>query len=677
MYVAHRAGQLMSVRPALDAAVNKGHLCVKGRYGWDFVRASDRITQPMIRIGNEWKATTWNHAVEFVAGRLHEIIARCGPDAVGVLGSARATNEENYLAQKFARVVIGTNNIDCCARVCHAPTAAGMKLMLGTGAATNSFDDIELARSFLICGANPTENHPIVGDRIRQAVLRGAELIIIDPRQIDLSAHARVHLQLRSGTNVPLINAIANVIVEEGLYDANAAEHLDAWREFREFIAVYSPERVANTCRVNPALIREAARVYATCRPAMCFHGLGITEHVQGTHGVMCLVNLALLTGNIGRPGSGINPLRGQNNVQGAAQMGCDPDLLTGGVAVAENRARFSAIWKSPVPAQPGLNLLQMMDAAKQGRLSALWVMGYDIALTNPNATETRKALQSLELLVVQDLFLNETARIAANVFLPTCSAFEKEGTFMNSERRVQRIRKVIEPIGESKSDAEIISLVASSMGHNDSFHFQCAEAVWNEIRSVWPDVAGITYHRLDERGLQWPCPTEDHPGTGILHAQIFANGSRLRLQPIEYSPTPERTSEVYPLLLVTGRALYQFNSGTMTDRSRTALLQPEDVMEISPADAKRYGIADGQRVWLRSQYGETTIRARISNRVSTGELFATFQSPRVFPNLITGPHRDRFVQTPEFKVTAVAIEPISENGEASSNASEACETIG
>ena len=351
--------------------------------------------------------------------------------------------------------------------------------------------------------------------------------------------------------------------------------------------------------------------------------------------------------------------MRGQNNVQGAAHMGCDPGLLTGSVPLAENAERFSAAWKSPVPLRPGLNLLEMMDAANLGQLNALWVIGYDVALTNPNATVTIRALRSLELLVVQDLFLTETAHLAANVFLPACSAFEKDGTFMNSERRVQRIRKVIEPIGESKSDAEILSLVGRAMGHDSSFNFQSAEDVWNEIRGVWPAGAGMTYRRLDERGLQWPCPTDDHPGTGILHTHIFAAGSRLRLQQIEYSPTPERISDEYPLLLVTGRALYQFNAGTMTSRSRSALFQPEDVVEISPADANKYGIADGQRVCLRSRYGEITIGSRIGNRVSAGELFATFQSPDVFLNLLSGPHRDSFVQTPEYKVTAVAIVPV------------------
>jgi len=660
LHVGTRDNRLVSARPVLDAPVNKGHLCVKGRYGWDFVHAPDRVTQPMIRTGDDWKVVTWNDAAEFVGQRLRQIIDGHGPDAVGILGSARATNEENYLAQKFARVVVGSNNVDCCARVCHAPTAAGMKLMLGTGAATNSFDDIELARTIMVCGANPTENHPIVGDRIKQAALRGAELIVIDPRRIDLAEHARLHLQLRPGTNVPLLNAMAHTIVTEGLFDAAVVpEHIEGWDEFQHFIADRSPERAADICGVDAEAIRQAARIYATRRPAMCFHGLGVTEHIQGTEGVMCLVNLALLTGNIGRPGAGINPLRGQNNVQGAAHMGCDPGLLTGSAPVGEHRPRFEAAWKSPIPSRPGLNLMQMMDAARHGAFKALWAIGYDIALTNPNAADTLEALRSLDLLVVQDLFLNETARLAATVFLPACSSFEKDGTFMNSERRVQRVRKAIEPMGESLNDWEIVVRIAQVMGEGDRFSYRCAEDIWNEIREVWPAGAGITYRRLDIAGLQWPCPTEDHPGTSVLHTGIFSGDNRVRLRQVEFSPTPERTSDEFPLLLVTGRALYQFNAGTMSNRSRTALLQPVDVLRISPADAERFGIEDGQPVRVRSRYGEITVGARLSHDVRTGDLYATFQSPEVFVNRITSRNRDHYVQTPEYKVTAVRIEPI------------------
>ena len=661
IHVATRQGRVASVRPVLDAPVNKGHLCVKGRYGWEFVDAPDRITTPMLRDGDQWQHVTWDRAVKFVAERLRKIIDKSGPDAIGVLGSARATNEENYIAQKFARIVIGTNNVDCCARVCHAPTAAGMKLMLGTGAATNSFDDIEQAHTILVCGANPRENHPIVGDRIVQATQRGAQLIVIDPRQIELTRHATLHLQLRPGTNIPLLNAMAHTIMEEGLYDATAADHVENWEAMRQLLADFSPAEVASVCGVDAELVRQAARLYATCKPAMCFHGLGITEHVQGTEGVMCLVNLALITGNIGRPGAGVNPLRGQNNVQGAAHMGCDPGILTGSVPVAENRERFEAAWQSPIPARPGLNLIKMMDAAQQGQFKALWAIGYDIGLTNPNAESTLAALGSLDLLIVQDLFLTETARLAGTVFLPACSSLEKDGTFMNSERRIQRVRQVIGPCGEARTDWEIMCQVAAEMGHGRSFAYRTAEEIWNEIRSVWPAGAGITYQRLAMGGLQWPCPTEDHPGTPILHTGIFSADSRVKLHLIKFLPTPEQVCEEYPFLLITGRSLYQFNAGTMTGRSSTAQFQPEDTVQIAPQDAQRLGIVEGRQVRLRSRFGEITIAASVTDAVKAGELFATFQSPDVFVNRLTSRNRDRFVQTPEYKVTAVRLELISE----------------
>jgi formate dehydrogenase major subunit len=659
MQVGRRDGRVTSIRPVIDAPVNKGHLCVKGRYGWNFVHAPDRMTRPMIRRGDAWQPVTWSAAIEYVAHRLQKIMAADGPDAIGMLGSSRATNEENYLTQKFARVVIGTNNVDCCARVCHAPTAVGMKLMLGAGAATNSFDDIEQARTIMVCGANPTENHPVVGDRIRQAVRRGAELIVIDPRRIELAECARVHLQLRPGSNIPLLNAMAHTIVAERLFDPTAQEQLSNWDEFQRFIAHYSPDQLARDCGVDAESIRCAARLYATRRPAMCFHGLGLTEHVQGTEGVMCLVNLALLTGNIGCPGAGVNPLRGQNNVQGAAHMGCDPDLLPGSAPVTEHRQRFEVAWKAPLPMRSGLNLMQMMDAARSEKLKALWVIGYDIALTNPNAATTIAALRSLDLVVVQDLFLTETARLAAHVYLPACSTFEKDGTFMNSERRIQRVRQVIEPIGESLPDWKIICRLAEAMGKGNRFQYSSSQEIWDETRSLWPAGAGIAYERLDDAGLQWPCPTEDSPGTSVMHSQIFSNGRRLKLQCVKFAPSPECMSEEYPLLLNTGRALYQFNAGNMTSRSQTSVFQPMDVLQISPGDAERFGIQDAEQVRIVSRYGEATLAAEVTQNVRTGELFATFQSPELFLNRVTSRRRDSFTLTPEYKTTAVRIEPV------------------
>lgn len=673
MNVGTREGQIVVVKPVLDAPVSRGHLCVKGRYAYEFVRAPDRVTQPMIRIAGAWKQVSWNEAIPFAAESLSRITTQHGPDSVGVLGSARATNEENYLAQKFARVVLGTNNVDCCARVCHAPTAAAMKLMLGAGAATNSFDDIELARTILVCGANPTENHPIVGARIKEAVLRGTRLVVIDPRRIELTRYATLHLQLRPGTNVPLLNAMAYTILEEGLCDESfLKERVADAEEFRHFVQSWSPERAARVCGVEAREIREAARIYAQEGPAMCIHGLGVTEHVQGTEGVMCLVNLALLTGNIGKRGAGINPLRGQNNVQGAAHMGCDPGVLPGSISLDDGRDFFTSAWRAPVPAQKGLDLIGMLDAAETGQFKALWAIGYDIALTNPNAHATKRALQRLDLVIVQDMFLNETAKEFGTVFLPVASSFEKDGTFMNAERRIQRVRKAIQPVGASKSDWEVICEVARAMGKGVGFDFSSAEQVWNEIRSVWKVGAGISYERLERGGLQWPCPAENHPGTEVLHAEAFASGKRASLRRIEYQPTTEVADGEYPFTLITGRTLYQFNAGTMTSRTDNNQLRPHDCLNISAEDSEQLGLIDGQQVRIRSRYGEAVLPINIEDSVRPGELFATFHTPATFLNYVTSPHQDHFVNTPEYKVTAVHLDKIQETtlGASTQNAS-------
>jgi formate dehydrogenase major subunit len=658
MNVGTNRNRIVSIKPLLDAPVSRGHLCVKGRYAYEFTSAPDRITKPMIRNGRQWQQVTWDEAISFIAESLQSIIARNGAGSVGVLGSARGTNEENYLAQKFARVVIGTNNVDCCARVCHTPTAAAMKLMLGTGAATNSYNDIERAETILICGANPTENHPIVGARIKQAVLKGANLIVIDPRQIELSQFANIHLRPRPGTNIPLLNAMAHTIVEERLIDGEfTGERVAEWDEFCDFIKQFSPEKVEGICGVKSELIREAARLYANAKPSMCFHGLGVTEHTQGTEGVMCLLNLALLTGNMGKAGSGINPLRGQNNVQGAAHMGCDPGILTGSASLKDARPLFENTWLAPIPHERGLNLLEMMDAAEAGELKALWTIGYDIALTNANATATERALSSLEFLIVQDMFLNETARQFGTVFLPAASSFERDGTFMNAERRIQRIRKAIEPVDQAMADWKIICAVARAMGKGEFFDYQSAEEIWDEIRSLWPESSGITYQRLDAGGLQWPCPNEDHPGTEVMHRDSFPVGDRAALRRIPYYPTAETVDEEFPLLLITGRTLYQFNAGTMTMRTGNVNLRPADLLDISVEDADRLRLNNGEPVRLQSRYGEARLPIHITSTLKAGELFATFHTSGAFLNRVTGPHRDRYVKSPEYKVTAVRIQ--------------------
>jgi formate dehydrogenase major subunit len=663
MEVGARDERIVQIKPAMDAPVNKGHLCVKGRYGFEFVYAGDRVTTPLIRENGDWRRASWDEAIAFTAEALRRIVERYGADSVGVLGSARATNEENYLAQKFARVVLGTNNVDCCARVCHAPTAAAMKLMLGAGAATNSFDDIEQARAILVCGTNTTENHPIVGARIKQAALGGAKLIVIDPRRIELAEYADLHLPLRPGTNVPLLNALACAIIEEKLYDEDFLRRRVAEvEEFERFIGQFAPEKVAGVCGVEAEQIRLAARLYATAKPAMCVHGLGVTEHTQGTEGVMCLVNLALLTGNLGKPGAGVNPLRGQNNVQGAAHMGCEPNHLTGYIPIADGRELFESVWRAPLPASEGLNLMRMMDAAEAGKLKALWAIGYDIFLTNANANATRRALESLELVVAQDMFLNETAREFGSVFLPAASSFEKDGTFMNAERRIQRVRKAIEPLRPSKPDWEVICLLARAMGKPEFFDFHSPEEVWNEIRAVWKAGSGISYARIEPAGLQWPCPTEDHPGTQILHQETFSSpiGEQAALRRIAFNPTPETITDEYPFLLITGRTLYQFNAGTMTMRTKNVALRPTDRLDVSAEDARALGLQEGECARVASRYGEALLPINISAEVKPGEVFATFHTTEAFLNHVTGGHRDGYVSAPEYKVTAVRIEKIS-----------------
>jgi formate dehydrogenase major subunit len=652
-------GRIVGVKPVLDAPVSKGHLCVKGRYAYGFNDAPDRVTDPMIREGGRWKKVGWDDAIYFAASALQRIVTRDGPSAVGVLGSARATNEENYLTQKFARVVLGTNNVDCCARVCHAPSAAGMKATLGTSAATNSFDDIERAKTILICGANPTENHPIVGARIKRAARAGTKLIVIDPRRIELAEYTDCHLQLRPGTNVLLLNAMACVIVEEGLIDdAFVRERVNGWDGFRDFVGTFRPEAVAATCGVDADLIRRAARLYATAKPAMTFHGLGLTEHVQGTDGVECLVNLALLTGNVGCAGAGVNPLRGQNNVQGAAHMGCEPASLTGGTPLPLARAAFEDVWHATLPDAPGLNLMQMVDAAKAGQLKAMWAIGYDIALTNPNAAATRTALESLELLIVQDLFLNRVSEFA-HVFFPAASSFEKDGTFMNGERRVQRVRKVLDPPGQARPDWKIICDLARAMGRGDHFAFVSPREVWDEVRAVWPAGRGITYERLDGHGLQWPCPTEQHPGTPVLHEGAFTIGPRAPLQRIAFIPLAETPSNEYPFILNTGRTLYLFNAGTMSNRTANAALHPADFLDMLPGDADLLGLQAGDRIRVTSRHGTAVLPVRLNPAIRTGELFTTFHMPELWVNELTGPQRDTKVDTPAYKVTAVRLERV------------------
>jgi len=654
--------KIVGIHPEDNAPVNKGHLCVKGRYSWEYIYADDRVTQPMIRSNDVWKTVSWEEVMDHCAQKLKTVLTEYGPDSIGMIGSARATNEDNYLIQKFARAVIGTNNVDNCARVCHQPTAKAMTMSLGTGASTNCFDDIETARTILVAGANSTESHPVIGARIKQAALKGANLVVIDPRKTEMTKYAAVHLQLKPGTNIPLFNAMAQVIIEENLYDEDFInKRTDGWDLFQKFINEWTPERVATICRIHPRLIREAARMYAKQSPSICFHGLGLTEHTQGTENVIALVNLALLTGNIGKEGTGINPLRGQNNVQGSAAMGCDPSVYTGMASVKKERKRFEELWNTPLPAGRGLNLPEMLDAAQAGNLKAMWITGYDVFFTMPDANRTEEAFNKIDFVIVQDMFLNETAKRFADVFLPVASSFEKDGTFMNAERRIQKIRKVIPLLPNVKADWEIVCNMAAAMGHKELFPFSNAQEIWNEIRNAWSAVYGISYDRLENNGIQWPCPDINHPGTKILHTETFPiDGGKAKLSAIDFNPSPERLTSEFPYILVTGRDLYHFNAGTMTYRTAEKEIHHSDLLHLHPEDANSIGLKNGDRARISSRYGETSLPVCLDATLKKGEVFSTFSSNQVFINKITSPFRDNYVLTPEYKITAVQIEKIN-----------------
>ena len=659
--VGTREGKITTIRPS-DGPSNHGHTCVKGRYAFDYVYADERITSPMIRREGKWQDVSWDEVIKYISDRFTATAAEHGPDSIGVLSSARGTNEENYVAQKFARLVLGTNNIDCCARVCHSPTAAAMKMTLGTGAATNSLDEIEIAKTIIVCGANPTEGHPVTGARIKQAAIHGANLIVVDPRVIELCEYATLHLQLHPGTNVVLFNAMGATIVDEGLVDEEFLRtRITEFEEYRDFIREFLPEKVEDICGVPAAKIRQAARLYAGNKPSLSVHGLGMTEHVQGTEGIMALVNIALLTGNIGKPGSGINPLRGQNNVQGAPHMGCEPKLLAGYVPLTEARDKFEAAYHSPLPTHPGLNMIEMLEAATKGKFKALWSIGYDILMTNPNANETRRALEQIDLVIVQDLFMNATAREFGDVFLPAASSFEKDGTFMNGERRIQRVRGAALPQGQARSDWEIVCQVAQAMGKGEHFAYDSAEQIWDEVRSLWPEGAGISYARLDKLGgMQWPCLDENDPGMPIMHVDHFTHGKTTALRRIEFLPPPKVTSEEYPFILTTGRNLYHYNAATQTGQTRNASLHVTDTLQISSDDAARLDITDGEMIRLRSKQGAVELPVGISDNVKSGEVYTTFHNAKVFLNQITTAQLDNYTKTPEYKITAVTIEKLS-----------------
>lgn len=658
--VAKRENTILRITPPHNAEVNQGHLCVKGRYAFTFYKHPDRLRSPMIRRNGELQEVTWEEAYSYITERLTAIREKHGPDAIAGISSSRCTNEENYLMQKFIRAVIGTNNIDGCARICHAPTALGMQRTFGMGAATNSIEDLKHTDCILVIGANPTSAHPVTGAKIKQTALRGIPLIVIDPRRTELAKIADYHLALRPGTNVALLNMMLHYIIKEGLADQDfIRDRTEGFIELEQQVGALAMDRLETICGVDRDLVRAAARAYAKAPNAMCFHGLGVTEHFQGTYGVMMVANLAMVTGNIGRPGVGVNPLRGQNNVQGAADMGVQPNQGPGYLDMMnpDTRKVYEEAYGISLPGGPGLTIPRMMEAAQDGSLKALWIMGEDVVQTEPNSSKVRTALQELDLFVIQELFLSESAKYA-DVVLPAASFFEKSGTFTNGERRVQRVNQVIAPLPGTRSDGQIMVDIMNHMGYAQPDYDPVT--VLAEIAKVVPFFRGITWERLSDNGLQWPVDV-DGQDTQILHQDTFKLG-RGRLFHIDFAESTEikEYGGTYPLILTTNRTLEHYNSGSMTRRTAEVDLLAEDILLIHPQDARARGIQDGTYVSLRSARGAISIRTRLTDEVRPGVVSTTFHFPEIMVNEITSDVLDTQADCPEYKVVAVDVENIS-----------------
>jgi formate dehydrogenase alpha subunit len=595
-----------------------------------------------------------------VAGRLAEIIRKEGPAAVGGLASAKCTNEENYVFQKFVRVALGSNNVDHCARLCHASTVAGLAKAFGSGAMTNSIADVDRAEAIFVIGSNTTECHPVIGMKLMQAaVRRSVPLIVADPRPIPLAMRASVWLRHRPGTDVALLNAIMRVIVKEGLARKDFIEkRTEGFDEVAKAIEPYTPELAQKITGVPASDIVKAARIYGGASAASIFYSMGITQHVAGVDNVLAVANLAMLTGNVGRPGTGVNPLRGQNNVQGACDMGALPNVLPGYQRVDDEavRSKFEKAWSVKPPSAPGLTVVEMINAAAEGRLKALYVMGENPMLSDPDIGHVEEALRRLDLLVVQDIFMSETARLA-HVVLPAVSFAEKDGTFTNTERRVQRVRKAVEAPGEAMADWEIICRLSARMGF--PMAYAGPSAIMDEIAAVTPIYGGIRYERLEGDGLQWPCPDAGHPGTPILHTERFSRGLG-KFHAVEFMPARELPDEEYPFLLTTGRMLEHFHTGTMSRRSPVLnWLAPAGALEIGAADAARLGIRDGDRVAVRSRRGSVETVASVSEGIEQGVVFMTFHFHEAPANRLTIAALDPIARIPEFKVCAVSVERV------------------
>jgi len=662
-----RGDEVVRMTPSKSGKANSGHSCIKGRFAWGYAQHKDRILKPMLRasIDDPWQEVTWDEAIAHTASEFKRIQAKYGRTSVGGITSSRCTNEETFLVQKMVRAAFGNNNVDTCARVCHSPTGYGLKTTFGTSAGTQDFVSVEKADVIVVIGANPTDGHPVFASRMKKRLREGAKLIVIDPRRIDLvhmpHVDADYHLALSPGTNVAVLTAMAHVIVTEGLTnEAFIRERCeaDAYEEWKAFVAdpSHSPEATEAATGVPAASVRGAARLYARPGNSAIFYGLGVTEHSQGTTAVMAIANLAMVTGNIGREGVGVNPLRGQNNVQGSCDMGSFPHELSGyrHISDAPTRALFEAAWGVHLDDEPGLRIPNMLDAAVDGHFKGLYVQGEDIAQSDPDTKHVVGGLKAMECVVVQDLFLNETANYA-HVFLPGSTFLEKDGTFTNAERRIQRVRKTMAP-KNGYADWEITLLLSKALGFE--MPYTHPSEIMREVAALTPTFAGVTYEKLDALGsIQWPCNDAAPEGTPVMHRAAFARGKGLFVL-TEYVATDEKVGPRFPLLLTTGRILSQYNVGAQTRRTANSLWHQEDRLEIHPHDAEQRGITEGSWVKLASRAGATTLRALLTDRVAPGVVYTTFHHPDTQANVVTSDYSDWATNCPEYKVTAVQVSP-------------------
>jgi formate dehydrogenase major subunit len=657
-------GEIKGIQSPVTAEVNQGHTCLKGRFAFQFYNHPDRLTDPLIKRDGKFEVATWDEAYDFITEKLLKVRNEYGVDAIGSISSSRATNEENYLMQKMTRVALNTNNIDGCARVCHAPTAYGMQQAFGTGAATNSINDIESTDCIFLFGANPTEAHPVTGAKIKQLFMQGVTSIVVDPVITKLARLAKYHLQLRPGTNVALLNMMAHYIIkEECVNNEFIQKYTEYYKDFKDHVLDLNMDDLEELTGVSKQLVREAALAYAKSNNAMEFHGLGVTEHFQGSKTVMLLSNLAMMTGNIGRPGVGLNPLRGQNNVQGAADMGVQPHQGAGYLDINDLDIQKYYADKYGIPKMPekeGLKIPEMLEAAIAGKFKALWIMGEDTLMTDPNTNHIRKAMEELDILIVQELFMSATAEIA-DVVLPASSYFEKNGTFTNGERRVQRVNKVTKPIGNSKSDGQIIIDMMYRLGYEQpTGKLYDAAKILEEIADVIPFMKGITWEGLGKNGLQWPV-LEDGTDTKIIHKNGSFKRGKGKFHHFDFEETPELVEhrKKYPFILTTARQLEHYNAGTMTRRTDNQDISPMDYLEINPLDAADKDINADDRVRIFSDRGSVEIPVKLTYLVKPGVVRTTFHQPEIFINMITGNVGDEYTLTPEYKVVAVDFERI------------------